>query len=149
MLAGLLICTTLLMRFAPQSQVSRMLNRRLVEQPLQMLANMRRHHLIFMLLAVAFLIAGAEVIFALGSVDFTLVYALDLSLYIDGLLATLAIASLARTRSGATALRLRAASFGVRLRRVFGRRRVRNPAVRRPARKPSNDDRPAPMPLAA
>jgi hypothetical protein len=67
------------------------------------------------------------------------IYALDVSLYVDGLLMTLALASVARTRSGVALLRLGAASLWVRMRRGAGRRASRA-SVRRPARKPANDD---------
>lgn len=136
---GLLLALMAVMKLAPHSGAGRLLNRQLVELPLALFARMERHHLIFVLVVAALLMAGTEVLVGLGSVDFALVYALDLSLYIDGLLAAMALASLTRTKSGVTALRLGAASLGARLRRVMGRRRVRTAVPRRDG-PPANDD---------
>src|SRR6478735_9192060 len=96
---GVLLALMLVMRFAPDSSIGKALNRQLVEVPLRVLGGMRRHHLIFLILIVA------------------LIYALDVSLYVDGLLVTLALASVARTRSVLTLLSAGAASLAVRMRR--------------------------------
>lgn len=152
MIAGYGICIVMIMimKWAPLSPLGTALNRQLVELPLQRLARLQRHHLIFVVLIVALLMAGSEAMAALGSVDFAVIYALDVSLYIDGLLMTLALASLARSRSRFAVLRARGSSLATRLRRRFGRRRIRAlPPGKRPG-KSANDDKPAPAwPLAA
>ncbi|MEO6387155.1 MAG: hypothetical protein ABIT16_08110 [Croceibacterium sp.] len=135
---GLLVVLMLVMRLAPQSWFGRVLMRQVVELPLQYLGKLERHHLIFVILIVAMAMVAGELVLALGSVDAALIYALDVSFYIDGLLMTLALASLARTRSGLAYLRASAAMKIGRLRRVFGRRRTRS--ARRTSVKPSNDD---------
>ena len=132
---GVLLALMLVMRFAPDSSIGKALNRQLVEVPLRVLGGMRRHHLIFVILLVALMAVGSEAILALGSMDFAVIYAL----YVDGLLVTLALASVARTRSVVALLSASAASLAVRMRRGSGRRASRTPA-RRAARKPSNDD---------
>lgn len=144
---GLLLALMAVMKLAPHSGAGRLLNRQLVELPLALFARMERHHLIFVLVVAALLMAGTEVLVGLGTVDFALVYALDMSLYIDGLLATMALASLARTKSGVTALRLGAASLGARMRRTFGRRKTRN--ARPPRASGANDDDHPAVALAA
>jgi hypothetical protein len=136
---GVLLALMLVMRFAPDSSIGKALNRQLVEVPLRVLGGMRRHHLIFVILLVALMAVGSEAILALGSMDFAVIYALDVSLYVDGLLVTLALASVTRTRSVVALLSANAASLAVRMRRGSGRRASRAPA-RRAARKPSNDD---------
>jgi hypothetical protein len=89
------------------------------------------------------MVAG-ELIFALGSVDMAVLYALDVSLYVDGMLMALALATLARTRGAAVLLRTAATSLGARLRRRFGRRCVRSARLRREGSRSANDDDPAP-----
>jgi hypothetical protein len=141
---GFVLALTAVMRFAPDSPTGRLLNRQLVDVPLRVLGGMQRHHLIFVVLLLGFVLGSSELLLMLGSADAAVLYVLDLSFYIDGLMAALAMASLARTRSGLTVLRTRTASFATRLRRVFGRRRVRSVATRPGSRKASNDDdRPA------
>ena len=137
---GVLLALMLVMRFAPASPIGRALNRQLVEVPLRVLGGMQRHHLIFLIVMAALLVAGSEVILALGSMDFAVLYALDVSLYVDGLLMTLALASVARTRSAITLLGGRAMLLATRIRRGFGGRRMRRGPARRATGKPSNDD---------
>jgi hypothetical protein len=127
------------MRFFPDSAAGQMLNRQLVEMPLQRLGQLERHHLIFLLIIVGFAFAGGEAFAILGP-DFAVVYALDVSFYIDGLLVTLTLASVARSRSGFAATRVGAAGLAMRLRRVFGRRRVRSAPAKRIEAPSANDD---------
>jgi hypothetical protein len=115
---GFMIAVVLVLSLAPRSSAGRLLNRQLVERPLSVL----------------------------GGMDVAMIYAIDLSLYIDGLLATLALASLARTRSGLALLR--SAVFS-RQRRAFGRRRVRQPRKTVHCSSANDDEHPAVRPLAA
>jgi hypothetical protein len=140
---GFCLALMLVMRLAPDSPFGKALNRQLVEVPLRLLGRMQRHHLIFLIIIVGLTMVGSEVIFALGTVDFAVIYALDLSLYVDGLLMTLALASLARTRSAIGVLRVGGTALAARLRRRLGRRRTRA-GVRKPPAKSANDDDPAP-----
>jgi hypothetical protein len=141
------ICTILLvmmcvMRFWPDSTAGRMLNRQLVEMPLRRLGQLERHHLIFLLVIVGLMlagVAGGEALAILGP-DFAVIYALDVSLYIDGLLMALTLASVARSRSGFAATKAGTAWLAVRLRRVFGRRRVRSAPAKRIEKPSANDD---------
>lgn len=140
---GLLLAIMLVMRLAPASPLGKALNRQLVEVPLRVLGGMRRHHLIFVILMAALVAAGSEAIFAMisiGGVDFAVVYAFDVSLYVDGMLLALALASVSRTRATAALLRAGAIALAVRMWRRAGRRRARHAPARRATRKPSNDD---------
>jgi hypothetical protein len=128
------------MKLAPYSPAGRWLNHALVERPLRLFGRMQRHHLIFLVLIVMLAMVGTELIFALGSVDVAVLYALDVSLYVDGLLMTVAVASLVRTRSAAAMLRASAMGLAARLRRRFGRRRVRSASERREGPGAANDD---------
>jgi len=141
---AILIVTMLVMKLAPHSPAGRWLNHVLVELPLRLFGKMQRHHLIFLVVIVMLAMVGTELIFALGSVDVAVLYALDVSLYVDGLLMTVAVASLVRTRSAAATLRASATVLVARLRRRFGRRRVRSACVRREGRGAANEDEPAP-----
>ncbi|WP_305096739.1 hypothetical protein [Croceibacterium aestuarii] len=137
---GLLIALMLVMKLAPDSPLGNWLLRHGVERPLERLGSMRRHHLIFAVLFLALLAIGGEMIVALGSADLFVLYALDLSLYIDGMLAVMAAASVARSRTGFTLLRAQTSQMAARLRRVFGQRRKRR-RIERPRRgEPTNDD---------
>ena len=147
-ICGILLATMCVMRFFPDSSAGRMLNRWLVEIPLQRAAQLERHHLIFALVMIGLMLAGGEVIAVLGP-DFAVVYALDVSLYIDFLVVAVTLASVARTKSGVAALRVGLTSLGARLRRVFGRRRVRDVPAKRDKAPSANDDDPAPALLAA
>lgn len=140
---GVLLALMLVMRFAPDSSIGKALNHQLVERPLRVIGGMQRHHLIFVIVMAALLVAGGEVILALGSMDFAVLYALDVSLYVDGLLMTLALASLTRTRSAMALLRAGATALAARIVRRAGRGRARRAPARRVTRKPSNDDHPA------
>ena len=142
---GLLLALMLVMKLAPQSPLGRWLLHNGVERPLELLGSMQRHHLIIAVLFLGLLAIGGEMIVALGSADLFVLYALDLSLYIDGMLAVMALASVARTRSGFALLRAGTSQLSVRMRRAFGQRSKRR-RIERPRRgKPSSDDdHPAP-----
>jgi hypothetical protein len=147
---AMFIVAMLVMKLAPQSPAGRWLNAALVERPMRLFGRFERHHLIFLVLIAMLAMVGTEVIFALGSVDFAVIYALDVSLYVDGLLMTVALASLVRTRSAAATLRTGAKLRVARLRRRFDRRRVRSASVRQDGPAAANEDDPVPrLSLAA
>ena len=104
MVAGLLLLVTLTMKLFPRVQVSRMLHHMLVEAPLAAIARMSRRHLIFGVVLLATLFAGAELIVMLGSADVAMVLAWDVSLYVDALLAAWALAAVARGKAAWQAL---------------------------------------------
>lgn len=104
MIAGSLLLVIVTMKLFPRVPVSRMLHQMLVEAPLAALATMSRRHMIFGLILVAMLFAGAELIMMLGSADVVMVLAWDVSLYVDAVIAAWALAAVARSRAAWQAL---------------------------------------------
>jgi len=144
---GLWLALMLVMRFAPHSWLGSVLNRQLVERPLQFAAGLERHHLIYFVIMSGMIIGGGEVIAILGP-ELVAAYALNSAIYFDAILVayTLAAVSFARNALRYTRVRLHG---GRRVRRLLAARRRRVRRVRT-ARAPANDDGgPAVMPLAA
>lgn len=141
MLAGFLGLVIFIVRLFPDIPLSHSLHRFVVEWPLELASRMERRHVI--LLAIV-LFAGPSV--AVLGADMALVYAVDLSLYADAVVATTIAASAARMKSlwwrfTGSAARLSAAI------RKPGQRAGRSRARTSRARKPCNDDDPAPLPV--
>ncbi len=133
MLAGLLLLTIVTMKLFPLLPVSHLLHRHLVEIPLRQLEAMDRRHLIFGVILLGMLFAGAELIVLLGSTEAAMLVAWDVSIYVDALLAGWSLAALARSRAGWQSL------AGILRRPLRGARR-RAPRRRRGGtQKPAND----------
>jgi hypothetical protein len=133
MVAGLGLLIVLTMKLFPEVPASRTLHRALVETPLRALAAMGRRHLIYGVVLVAMLFAGAEMILMLGSTDLVMLMAWDVSLYVDAVIATWTITTLARGKAVWQAL----------VARVVGRRgatRPRAPRRRREGSKTAAND---------
>ena len=142
MLACLALALTLMMRLWPKAALSRFLHRHLVERPVAWCATVERHRIIFLALLVVLTLSMSEVIAVMGS-EVVVAYAFDLSLYIDALFVTAALAAASYVRSttrhiGALA-RLRQPA---RLRQSKRRERTTRSAARKPA---DNEDGPAPQ----
>jgi len=99
MFAGFVLLIILTMKLFPDVPTSRLLHRALVEAPLRGLVAMSRRHLIYGLVLVAMLLAGAEMILMLGSTDLVMLMAWDVSLYVDAVIATWTIATVARGKA--------------------------------------------------
>ena len=99
MFAGLMLLIVLTMKLFPQVPASRQLHRALVEAPLRGLAAMSRRHLIYGMVLLGMLFAGAEMIMLLGSADLVMLMAWDVSLYVDAMIATWTIATVARGKA--------------------------------------------------
>lgn len=99
MLAGFALLIILTMKLFPDIPASRLLHRALVEAPLRKLAAMERRHWIYGAVLVAMLFAGTEMIMLLGSTDFVILMAWDVSLYVDALIATWTLAAVARSKA--------------------------------------------------
>lgn len=86
-LASVLLAIIALLRGAPDTPFSRTIRALLVERPCRWwLKRTRREAIQMLVLAGLFLFAG-EMVMMLGSTDLVLAYALDLSIYIDAILA--------------------------------------------------------------
>ena len=84
MLAGLLAVTLILMKLYPSTPIARSLHQWLVEWPLEAVARVERRHLI---LIGVILLCGPSLA-ALGSAEIGMLYAVDLSLYVEAVLMT-------------------------------------------------------------
>lgn len=133
-LAAALLALIALLRSAPDTPFSRSIRASLVERPCRWwLKRTRREAIQLLVLAGLFLFAG-EMVMMLGSAELVFAYALDLSIYIDAVLAaSLLSASHQAGRVFRAATRL-----------LPGRRRKPRYRARRPrkadCRKPANDD---------
>jgi hypothetical protein len=99
MFAGLVLLIILTMKLFPDLPVSRQLHRALVEAPLRSLAAITRAHLIFGVVLLAMLFSATELIMVLGSADFLMLIAWDVSLYVDAVIATWTIAAVTRGKA--------------------------------------------------
>lgn len=128
------------MRFFPETAFARLLHFHLVEEPTARLSKLERHHLLFLMIAVAMLFAGSEVIAILGSADMAFSIAWDMSLYFDAVAVAAAVAAARQIR---IAVRLARSSLNVRtvlpLGRPHKRERKSRPQPSTPASGNEND----------
>jgi hypothetical protein len=144
---GLEICALgliLTIRFFPETAFARLFHFHLVEQPMARLSKLERHHLLFLMIAIAMLFAASEVIAIVGSADVALSIAWDMSLYFD---AVAVAAIVAAARQIKIAVRLVQARLTARRRLPLARPRSRQSRVRTQSSAPANanDDDPAPV----
>lgn len=134
--AGLLIAV---LRLWPDSGIGRFLRPCLVERPAAALSKLERHHLIWAAI-VLFVIVGASELATLYGSEFLFAYSLDLSLYLDAVLVTAALAVVSRVRSVANVLDHRWRAV-ICLRADRHERAARPRAARRsPAKRADNDE---------
>lgn len=144
---GLCLALILVMRLAPQSPLGRTLVQQLVEEPLHRISRLERHQLIFWLMMAVLLAIGGEVIALMGGLELTTLYLIDLSIYLDAVMATYLLAVTVRGTSAWQAL---AGVIRPRLSRRGTARRRRIRADRTTVERGANDDdEPAPVRLAA
>jgi hypothetical protein len=133
-----LICT---MRFFPETAFARLLQFHLVEQPMARLSKLERHHLLFLMIAIAMLFAGSEIIAILGSADMAFSIAWDMSFYFDAVAVTALVTAARQIR---IAVRLTRSSLSTRPTLRLGRKRrsreVRSPAQSRASASANDDD---------
>jgi len=142
---GFSLCVLLVLLVIPDSQLGRMLHRQLVDRPLEALANIKRHHLIFFVIMTGFAVAGGEA-FAIVGPEVASAFALDLAIYLDAVMVTYALSAAAMAKRGSGWLKY-AVIRSVRRMRPRRKRTTRT-AVK--SRKSANDDDgPAPVLLAA
>jgi hypothetical protein len=133
-----------LLRWIPDIPLSRSLHRWVVKEPVRQLAEFDRAKLIFLVIMLGILVAGAETIVLLGSAELAMAFAWQTALYADAMLVTLTAAALARARPILAMLGVVGRSLLPR-RAPRARRRQRVAAERSSA----NDDDPAGLVLAA
>jgi hypothetical protein len=120
MLFGLFAMCIIMIRFCPEAAASRFLQQTLVEPLLSWLAKTKRHHIILVFVMVGVLLAAGQLIGVLATTDI-LPVALDLSLYLDAVIATSAIAVVARVATSSKVLRSYLLSCRERIGAWFGR----------------------------
>jgi hypothetical protein len=137
---GLLLIAALIMKFWPETPAARWLHRYLVERPMEMVAGIRRRHIIFLIIGLAVMYSFAEI----GAPHLGVIAALDISAYVDVMITVATVAMMTRARGSWTALRAR---FRPRIIVRRPRSRRTRATVQRTAA--NDDDRPAAVPLAA
>ena len=95
---GILLALALFMRFGPDIPLKRMLNRHLVERPLDILMAHRRHQFLFIGIASVMLLISGEALLLFGP-ELMLVYAADIALYVDVVVIAAASASWSRAHA--------------------------------------------------
>ena len=133
----------LTMRFFPQTAFARFLHFHLVERPMTELSKLERHHLLFLMIAIAMLFAGSEIIAIVGSADMAFSIAWDMSLYFDAVAVAALVAAARQIR---IAVRLARARMSVRPALLLRRRGSRERRQRPPSSTATtaNDDDPDP-----
>lgn len=140
---GLFLALIMVMRLAPESALGRVLNRHLVERPLERLGEFDRRQLLYATILVVMCLGAGEAIAVLGP-ELLGVYAWDLAVYLDAVAVSYALAAVARARTVLRIVRLRSSVFLRPFRRPARRaKRTRTMASRSPS-SASNDDDPAP-----
>lgn len=134
MVAGFVLLVLLMMKALPELPASRTLHRLLVEEPLARLGKLGRRHLIFAAVLIGLSFTGTELLLLFGSADFLMIYAWDVSLFVDALLATWTLSTVARGKAFWQMLAARLP----RLARPRARRR--RPAAARKAANDSDDE---------
>jgi hypothetical protein len=135
MITGLLALSLLVMKLYPETPFAQLLHLWLVERPLKAAARLERKHLIL----VAIILFSGPSLAAFGSAEIAMLYAVDLSLYVDAVVVTSLSAFAASLKSGWGAF-IRGAGRTLRFRPGKRSRRVR---AAHKANTASNDDEPA------
>jgi hypothetical protein len=99
MFAGCMLLVVLAMKLFPDLPFAQTLHQALVEAPLRALEKATRRHLIYALVLVVMSFSAGEMVMVLGSADFMLLMAWDVSLYVDALIAGWTLATLLRGRA--------------------------------------------------
>ena len=124
---ALLIVAMLLMKLAPQSPLGRFLNFALVERPLAKIVAMERHHLIYFAIILVMATAASETVAIYGNFEWAIASAFDISIYLDAIAVTAALAASSKMRMVAQVLRASLRTARSRLGRAGRQRRRRAP----------------------
>jgi hypothetical protein len=141
MMSFLTICfatITALLRFCPDTSLSRQIRTIFVERPCARIARFGRREVIYLMLLAGIMLFAGEMIAIAGSADFAFAYALDLSLYVDAALAAYAVSAATRTAGALKAIKNMCRQT---MRKIVRRpRRKRSPSASPIQARPSNDD---------
>lgn len=131
--------------------VARTMHRWLVEKPADRLNHMDRRHVIMLVLFALILAFGGELLAAAGPLDLSMVLLWDVSVYLDAVMVSVALATAARSVSAGRYIKRTVAR---RFNRAGHARRPRSAAARSTrratnSRSSAHDDDRAPLALAA
>ena len=135
-LTGFATIVLLAMLLAPATPFGRLCHEELVERPVRALSRFRSHHLLYAAILIPVMLSGAEFIALLGP-EFFAAYAMELAIYLDAVVVSLAVSAYANVR--ATTQRFAALVQAV-LARGPRSRSKRAASSRKPDRLPANDD---------
>lgn len=140
-LTGFLAIVLIAMLLAPATDFARHCHRELVERPAARLRQFRSHHVLYALVLIPVMLAGGEFIAMLGPEFFT-AYAMEIAIYLDAVIVTLALSAYAQIQAGASTLRAFLRRPLRQRARVRRKRRARLPQAKRGAAN-DDEDRPA------
>lgn len=134
MLALALTIVVIILKLFPRSSLAVFLHRHLVERPVERLASVERHHIVFALLVIAALLIAQDLLPVAGPADMAFAFLWDVSIYLDLTGVALAVTALRWTKVIWTLARP--------VPRKSGLARCPRPRSRttKPIAKPSNDD---------
>lgn len=138
-----------IIRGSPDSPLGRALRIYLVEKPVKAASRIKRHHLIWIGVLLVMAYAAGEIATVFGT-DFLIAYSLDMSLYLDAVLVTAAVAAASRLRMVVLLVRSRMQQWTGRI--GSGRPHLGRPRARGrhgPQRHDNDEDGPFPAVLAA
>ena len=144
-LTGCLLVVLVAMLMVPDTEFAKLCHEQLVERPVRALSRFRSHHLLYTLILIPVMLSGAEFIALLGP-EFFAAYAMELAIYLDAVIVSLALSAYTAVRSSAQRLRFALASLLGRKPRARARRSA---AASRPERQAANDDEDRPAPRRA
>lgn len=136
MLTAIFAVAIFVARLFPETPAGKWLHLNLAELPLRWACGLERKYVIFALLIV---IAGPALT-AAAPLELALIYALDLSLYIDVVVAVGTAAALTGCKTAWTAIKARASSIANAFRKTRPPSGKRRAAKQRPHRPATNDD---------
>ena len=96
-LTGCLLFLMLIMLLLPNSEAGQLLHLQLVERPLVWLTGLERHHLIYAIIIGSIMVGGGELMFLAGP-ELVTMWAMNLSIYFDAVIATYALSALVAAR---------------------------------------------------
>jgi hypothetical protein len=150
MLLSLLLPLIFFMRFGPDIPAKRSLIELLVDRPRIWLSKQERHNYIYLIILCGMLLAGGQLLLMMG-IEFAIVYAADLALYLDIVAATSVMAGVTRLKATIRLVRARLSVWldhALHLRQTAPRERVSRKREKR-ADNDDEDSRGLPVQMAA
>jgi hypothetical protein len=138
LLSSLLLALILFMRFGPDIPARRTMIEVLVKRPRIWFSKQERHDYLYLIILCGMLLAGGQVLLAMG-LEFAMVYAADLALYLDIVAATSVITAVTRVKATVRLVVARLSTWRERAFRLF-RTAPRERLSRKRPERADNDD---------